>query len=139
MHYLLAGRTLHSASRRASAFVCSVNSNKGAAVGPSRRDMLSTATIVGEMSGFPCGPCASQACACSDTSLIFFRCTSFGVGRRCLAVLIMSGDKFVGASMVGRVYASAAAGDFTTAPNGLQFRDDVVGTGPSPVKGAKIR
>ena len=38
-----------------------------------------------------------------------------------------------------RISGVGGRGDFTTAPNGLQFRDDVMGTGPSPVKGGKIR
>ncbi len=34
--------------------------------------------------------------------------------------------------------ASASAASFTTAPSGLQYKDDVVGTGPQPKTGQTV-
>jgi hypothetical protein len=58
------------------------------------------------------------------------------ISRRDVAALTTS-------LFLARPFAAAGAaeglGEFVTAKNGLQYRDDVIGDGPLPVKGARIR
>ncbi|KMO19207.1 FKBP-type peptidyl-prolyl cis-trans isomerase [Methylobacterium platani] len=45
---------------------------------------------------------------------------------------------FLAGALTIAMTASASAASFTTAPSGLQYKDDVVGTGPQPKPGQTV-
>lgn len=83
----------------------------------------------------------------SAATIECLRASSFGVVRgsrvaaQCVArrpLLGAAGYAAVTSLLLQPASASSEAG-FVTAPNGLQWRDDLVGDGPEPVRGANIR
>jgi len=58
-------------------------------------------------------------------------------GRREMLASVTLGAASIAFSR--NVAAAAGADEFVTAPNGLKYKDEVVGSGPAPAKGARIK